>query len=97
MEFILDRKLKEYIKEKGAKKIIINNVSTKMCCGRIALPTAQLGEPDEKKNYYKYNLDDGLEVYLQKGIEAKDDKIFLNLRNFGLFKDIEVNNIKLLG
>lgn len=96
MEIVLDKKLKDYLKDKENKKIIVNSVSTKVCCGSMALPVAKLGEPDSTREYYLQKLDGGIEVYVQKGVETKDDKLFLNLRNFIFFKDIEVEGVKLL-
>ncbi|KJS85305.1 MAG: hypothetical protein JM58_09000 [Peptococcaceae bacterium BICA1-8] len=96
MEIILDEKLKEYLKDKENKKIIINNISTRVCCGNLCLPVARLGTPDDTKDYYLFHLDEGIEVYVQKGVDAKDNKLHLNLKNFILFKDIEIEGIKLL-
>ncbi|MFZ5945780.1 MAG: CC/Se motif family (seleno)protein [Bacillota bacterium] len=96
MEVILDHKLKEYLLSQDKKKIVVNNFKTRMCCGNMYVPVAKLGEPDETRNYFLYKLEDGLQVYVQRGIEAKDDKLYLRLRDFLLFKDIEVEGNKMI-
>ena len=88
MEILLNDKLKDYLKDKKSKQIIINSISTKVCCGGVSLPVAKIGQPDSNRGYYHFHLADNVEVYVQKGIEAKNNKLFLNLKNFLIFKDI---------
>lgn len=96
MEIILEEKVKQYILDKEQKNITVNNVPTKCCCGSMCLPSVQFGVPKDRSKYDLYNVDGEINVYIHKTIQAKNNQLILNLRNFILFKDIAVEGVKVL-
>ena len=96
MNITLDERLKEYVLENEIKRIVINNYHTKVCCAAAVLPVVSFKDPDPSRGYYIYHLEEGLEVYVEETLEFKDNTFVIKCRDYKLFKDFEVEGVKLL-
>ncbi|WP_169819164.1 CC/Se motif family (seleno)protein [Anaerobacillus arseniciselenatis] len=83
----MDHKTKTWIKKKG-NYLTIKTVRVAGCCvGRPIDLLTKVGKPNELKMFHQISLDD-ITVYVQKGVNFKNDQITLNLFGIGLFKII---------
>jgi hypothetical protein len=83
----IDNEAKSWIEKKG-KYLTVKTLKAGGCCGGGPIELAtEVGIPDEANLFEQISLDN-ITIYIQKGINAKDNQITLKLSGFGFFKYI---------
>lgn len=94
MKINLDDKVKIYMKEKDETTLTVELETSDSCCIPASLPHVKLGMP---KDTHRFDLfeKDGITIYVYKGAVVKN-ALRIILRNYLLFKDIEVSGIQII-
>ncbi|MET3695819.1 hypothetical protein SAMN05877753_102651 [Bacillus oleivorans] len=83
--------VKNWMKEKG-EILTISKININACCMRYADAQISYKAP-EKENYYHIQQDD-LSIYIEKGLQFKDNRLTLSLMGIGPFKSIILDGLK---
>lgn len=94
MNIQIHEKVKQYLKKKEKDTLTVELEVSDSCCIPASLPHVLLDKPKEPDKYDRFEVDD-ITVYVYKGAVIKD-VLRLNLTNYFLFKEIEVNGIKVI-
>lgn len=81
----IDQSTIDFIAKKGSH-LIVKTIKAAGCCGGGPIElTTEFGKPDEPLFFDEVSLKN-ITIYVQKGINAKDNQITLKLSGFGMFK-----------
>ncbi|QOY35438.1 CC/Se motif family (seleno)protein [Anaerobacillus isosaccharinicus] len=83
----IDNETLSWIEKKGAH-LTVKTLKAGGCCGGGPIELAtEIGKPDERQ-FFEEIAFDRITIYVQKGINAKDDQLTIKLSGFGIFKYI---------
>ena len=88
----MDHKTKSWIEKKGNYLTVKTVKAAGRCIGRPIDLSTEIGKPNELQMFHQISLED-ITVYVQKGVNFKEDQITLNLFGVGFFKIITAQGI----
>ncbi len=91
-KIVIDSKAKEWIMKKG-KALTIESVHFPNCCVPIVELSFVYGKPADKEKFEKI-MTEGLEFYIEKGLNFKNSEIKIGLTGFYLFKTLRVEGLQ---
>lgn len=91
MKIKIENKVKEYLKKKNKNALKID-VSKGGCWVKIPVPYVTMESVDNEKEYIRLE-EDGIDIFIKKGITAKKDTITIKLSGFIFFKNLEVYGV----
>ena len=96
MEIILTKKFRKYAKEKNITTIAVKyGQSCTTWAGSFKVPSVLKEKPKDVFKY-RYNLIDGIEVYVHKSVKTTEKNILeLNVIGFLILKEVEVKGMDL--
>lgn len=94
MNIQMDEKVKHFLKKKEKDTLTVELQVSDSCCIPASLPHVVIGLPKEFEKYDRFQVE-GFVIYVYKGAVVKN-VLRLVLRNYILFKEIEVEGIQLL-
>ena len=94
MKLMVDKATVDYIKGKG-RIINIDLYTPKSCCGGIAEPVVNFGDPKLIQQFDEYFIDD-IKIYVNKYIQPRNDELTIKLDKFLGIKNISVSGVKIL-
>lgn len=83
----IDSETMSWIEKKGAQ-LTVKTLKAGGCCGGGPIELAtEIGKPDDL-HFFEEITFDRITIYVQKGINAKEDQLTIKLSGFGIFKYI---------
>lgn len=93
MDIYIDNKAKEYIKSKTEDRsvqVFISTIQSGWCVSHQ--PSVKMGRPLNDKSFNLHTIGD-INVYILKGIKAKDKGLKISLSNFLWMKNLNVDGL----
>lgn len=83
----IDNETLSWIEKKGSH-LTVKTLKAGGCCGGGPIELAtEIGKPDDQ-HFFQEIIFEQIKIYVQKGINAKDDQLTIKLSGFGIFKNI---------
>lgn len=89
----IDHDAREWIVKKGAVLTIERLKAGRCWVGQPLELITRFGEPKEKERFV-YEHKDGIAIFIEKGIDFKDNHLSITLSGFSIFKGIYVHGLK---